>query len=152
MFLVQAKGLPNELESLVFDLWALRVAQLADRIASAYQESDSQSQVFSTLESEESEITDNERGIMSAPRDRDKKLQGAPNLYDCLVLCYLGISTLRLPITPGDIYAWTTDGDMAPAVGDERSLAGIIPCSPRPSDFNATQALLQYDDEPPDQL
>jgi RNA polymerase I-specific transcription initiation factor RRN7 len=113
MFLVQAKGLPNELENLIFDLWALRVAQLADRIASAYQESDSQSQVFSTLESEESETTDNERGIFSAPRDRDKKLQGAPNLYDCLVLCYLGISTLRLPITPGDIYAWTTDGDMA---------------------------------------
>ncbi|KAH7071933.1 hypothetical protein BKA63DRAFT_60432 [Paraphoma chrysanthemicola] len=112
-FLVHEKGLPSELETVVFDLWALRIAQLAEKIATANDDSDSQSQVFSTLESEESEATDNERGKTSAFKNRDKKLDGAPNLYDCLVLCYLGISTLRLPITPGDIYAWTTDGNMA---------------------------------------
>ncbi|KAF2034293.1 hypothetical protein EK21DRAFT_108330 [Setomelanomma holmii] len=111
-FLVQNKGLPSELETIIFDLWALRIAQLAERIATDNQDSDSQSQIFSTLETDESE-TDNERGAISTPKGRDKKLQGMPNLYDCLALCYLGISTLRFPLTPGDIYAWTTDGDMA---------------------------------------
>jgi len=110
--LIQDKGLPSELETVIFDLWALRVAQLGDRIANESQETESQSQVFSTLESEES-ATDNERGTVSTPKGRDKKLNGAPNLYDCLALCYLGTSTLRLPITPGDIYAWTTGGKLA---------------------------------------
>jgi RNA polymerase I-specific transcription initiation factor RRN7 len=112
-FLVQEKGLPSELEVVIFDLWALRIAQLGDRIASGSHDNESQSQVFNTLESEQDETTDHEGGTTSTPKGRSKKLHGAPNLYDCLVLCYLGISTLRLPFTPGDIYAWVTDGKMA---------------------------------------
>jgi RNA polymerase I-specific transcription initiation factor RRN7 len=111
-FLVQEKGLPGELETVIFDLWALRVAQLSDRITPGNQENESQSQVYNTLESED-ETTDHERGILSTTQGRDKKLNATPNLYDCLALCYLGISTLRLPMTPGDIYAWVTDGKMA---------------------------------------
>lgn len=114
-FLIQEKGLPQELETVIFDLWALRVAQLGDRIASESQDtesqSQSQSQVFSTLDTDESG-TDDERIAISASKGRDKKLEGVPNLYDCLVLCYLGTSTLRLPVTPGDMYAWTTDSKM----------------------------------------
>lgn len=110
-FLVNDKGLPQELETIIFDLWALRIAQLGDRIASESQEAEYQSQVFSTLDADESG-TDNERGATSTPKGRDKKLNGAPNLYDSLALCYLGISTLRLPVTPGDIHTWTTDGKM----------------------------------------
>jgi RNA polymerase I-specific transcription initiation factor RRN7 len=34
-------------------------------------------------------------------------------LHDCVALCYLGLLTLRLPTTPGDIYAWVTDGKIA---------------------------------------
>jgi RNA polymerase I-specific transcription initiation factor RRN7 len=112
-FLVQEKGLPSELETVIYDLWALRIAQLGDRIASGSQDNDSQSQVFNTLESEQDEVTEHEGGTISTPRGRKKKLHSAPNLYDCLVLCYLGISTLRLPFTPGDVYAWVTDGKMA---------------------------------------
>jgi RNA polymerase I-specific transcription initiation factor RRN7 len=112
-FLVQDKGLPSELETVIFDLWALRVAQLSERIASGDQESESQSQVYNTLESEDDDTSNHERGTISTPKGRDKKLQGTPNLYDCLALCYLGMSTLRLPITPGDLYAWVTDGKMA---------------------------------------
>lgn len=98
---------------MIFDLWSLRIAQLGDRIASEDQdlESQPQSQVFSTLDTDESG-TDNERSAISTPKGRDKKLNSAPNLYDCLALCYLGTYTLRLPITPGDIFTWTTDGKM----------------------------------------
>ncbi|CAO2653736.1 Nn.00g031470.m01.CDS01 [Neocucurbitaria sp. VM-36] len=114
-FLVQEKGLPAELELVVFDLWALRIAQFGDKIASNSQETDSQSQsqVFNTLEGEESETTDTERGLHKRPRGRDRKLAGAPNLNDCLALSYLGILSLRLPITPGDVYTWVMDGKMA---------------------------------------
>lgn len=111
-FLVKEKGLPSELETVIFDLWALRVAQLGDKIASESQENQSQSQVYNSLESED-DATDDERDTLSSSKSRNKKLASVPNLYDCLALCYLGTSTLRLPVTPGDIYAWTTDGKLA---------------------------------------
>jgi RNA polymerase I-specific transcription initiation factor RRN7 len=113
-FMVQDRGLPAELETVVFDLWALRIAQLRDKIASADQDADSEaeSQVFSTIESKDLETTDDEQGTGPTRKSREAKLDGAPNLYDCLALCYLGISTMRLPVTPGDMYAWVTDGKM----------------------------------------
>lgn len=116
--MVQEKGLPDELEAIVFDLWALRISPFGDRIASNNLETDSQahSQVFNTMESEEheeSDIAGNKRGFLKKLKARDNKLAGTPNLRDCLALCYLGILTLRLPITPGDIYTWVTDGKMA---------------------------------------
>ncbi|KAL5117806.1 hypothetical protein ACEQ8H_004280 [Pleosporales sp. CAS-2024a] len=113
-FLVQEKCFPRELELVVLDLWALRIVQLGDRIASSGQETEPQpSQVFNTLESEDEQTNDNEGGANSAPKARDKQLQSTPNLYDCLALCYLGIFTMRLPITPGDMYAWVIDGKLA---------------------------------------
>jgi RNA polymerase I-specific transcription initiation factor RRN7 len=112
-FLVHEKGLPAELETVTFDLWSLRVAQLGDRIVSGEHEIDSQSQIFSTIESEESDTSDNEQGMITARKGRDQKLKGAPNLHDCVALCYLSLLTLRLPTTPGDIYSWVTDGKMA---------------------------------------
>ncbi len=114
-FLVHEKNLPDEFETIVFDLWALRIAQFGDRIGSRDLEADSQSQsqVYSTMDTEESDTTDHERGLLRRPKERDRKLAVVPSLKDCLALCYLGILTLRLPITPGDIYAMVTDGKLA---------------------------------------
>ncbi|KAF2127590.1 hypothetical protein P153DRAFT_343774 [Dothidotthia symphoricarpi CBS 119687] len=111
-FLVKEKGLPAELETVIFDLWSLRIAQFGDKIARQDQESESQSQVYNTLETDDSD-TDGEKGTLRTPKGRDKKLGSVPNLIDCLALCYLGMITLRLPVTPGDIYVWITDGKMA---------------------------------------
>ncbi|EUC32493.1 hypothetical protein COCCADRAFT_27029 [Bipolaris zeicola 26-R-13] len=114
-FLVQNKGLPAELETVVYDLWALRIAQLESRIASNEDpnaDSQPQPQTFSTLESED-DLTDTEKGhVHGKKRKRGKMLSTAPNLNDCLLLCYLGIKTLRLPVTPGDIHAWVTDNKL----------------------------------------
>lgn len=144
-YLVKEKGLPEELELIVFDLWALRVAQFGDRIASdSRADSQSQSQVFSTLETDESE-TDAARGVFRTPRGRDKKLSGVPNLLDSLALCYLGILTLRLPITPGDIYHLATEGKLA-----YRGAIKLLPLPMRdrlPPSYHATlnpNALLKY--------
>jgi RNA polymerase I-specific transcription initiation factor RRN7 len=115
-FLTKDRGLPIELEAVTRDLWSLRIAQLGDRIASQDEESSeshSQQQVFSTMDSED-DATDNEKGhLRDTKGKRSMRLSAAPNLNDCLVLCYLGILTLRLPFTPGDVYAWVTDGKLA---------------------------------------
>lgn len=110
---MKEQGLPEELELMTLDLWALRIAQFGDRIASdSRADSQSQSQVFSTLETDDSE-TDDARGNLRPSKGRDKRLGDVPNLLDCLGLCYLGILTLRLPITPGDIYHWATEDKLA---------------------------------------
>ncbi|KAF1976603.1 hypothetical protein BU23DRAFT_30641 [Bimuria novae-zelandiae CBS 107.79] len=105
-FLIQKKGLPAELETVVQDLWMLRILQLGNKIRNESQELVS-SQTFSTQETK-AEAEDDPLALPS----RKKKLQENPNLIDCLSLCYLGIVTLRLPVTPGDIYTWTTEEDM----------------------------------------
>ncbi|KAF2684016.1 hypothetical protein K458DRAFT_487550 [Lentithecium fluviatile CBS 122367] len=106
-FLVREKGLPEELEIVVQDLWALRILQFEHKITSERQEFDS-SQAFNASDTE----TNPDIGLLD-PGSRKKKLKDTPNLTDCLALCYLGIITLRLPVTLGDIYEWTTDGKMA---------------------------------------
>jgi RNA polymerase I-specific transcription initiation factor RRN7 len=106
-FLVQEKGLPTELETVVQDLWALRIVQFESRITNARQEFDS-SQALTAASDTETDFETNPLG----PGNRAKKLKETPNLVDSLVLCYLGIITLRLPVTPGDLYSWTTDGKL----------------------------------------
>lgn len=99
----------------IYDLWTLRISQLSDKIESSHSESSSQPQSqFNTLDTDDSETTDAEAGLLKNASTRgEEKLAGVPNLNDTLALCYLGTLALRLPITPGDIYAWVTDGKMA---------------------------------------
>lgn len=142
---MKEKGLPAELELITLDLWALRIAQFGDRIASENRaDSQPQSQVFSTLETEESE-TDDARGTLRNSKGRDKKLGDVPNLLDCLGLCYLSILTMRLPITPGDIYHWATEDKLV-----YRGAIKHVPLPMRdrlPASYHATlnpNALLSY--------
>jgi RNA polymerase I-specific transcription initiation factor RRN7 len=144
-YLIRDKGLPEELEVITLDLWALRISQFGDRITSdGRTDSQTQSQVFSTLETDDEE-TDDARGTFRTPKGRDKKLSSVPNLLDTLSLCYLGTLTLRLPVTPGDIYHWVTEEKLA-----YRGAIGLLPLPMRdrlsPS-YHATlnpNALLRY--------
>lgn len=142
---MKKKGLPEELELITLDLWALRIAQFGDRIASdSRTDSQLQSQVFSTLETDDSEV-DDARDTLRTPKGRDKKLGSVPNLLDSLALCYLGILTLRLPITPGDIYHWATEEKLA-----YRGAIKLLPLPMRdrlPPSYHATlnpNALLKF--------
>ncbi|OCL05870.1 hypothetical protein AOQ84DRAFT_432871 [Glonium stellatum] len=107
-FMVHSKCLPAELENVIFDLWALRISTLKDRIDDTSGD-ESQSQMFSSAS--EGEIDDGGE----APRlgRRGRRVNDTPKLIDTLALCYLGTLTLRLPVTPGDLHEWVTDGDMA---------------------------------------
>ncbi|KAF2010423.1 hypothetical protein BU24DRAFT_378431 [Aaosphaeria arxii CBS 175.79] len=106
-FLVHDQGLPAELETVVFDLWTLRIMQLEEKIGESQAHS-SQSQLF-TSSASEGEETESEKRTTS----REKKLSHAPSLMDTLALCYLGIITLRLPLTIGDFHTWVVDGKLA---------------------------------------
>lgn len=104
-FLLREKNLPAELETVVQDLWTLRIMHLGDKISNQFQETTSQT--FSTQETD-TEAEDDPLVLSS----RRNKLLEMPTLIDCLALCYLGMLTLRLPVTPGDIYKWTIEENM----------------------------------------
>ncbi|KAF2870713.1 hypothetical protein BDV95DRAFT_574423 [Massariosphaeria phaeospora] len=103
--LVHDLGLPAELETVVLDLWAIRILPLEEKLSEKTHDYDSQSQGFDGSD-DEAEIE--EEMIRFARWER--KLKTSPTLMDCLALCYLGIVTLRLPVTPGDLDSWVTDG------------------------------------------
>ncbi|KAF2747886.1 hypothetical protein M011DRAFT_42817 [Sporormia fimetaria CBS 119925] len=105
-FLVHTKSLPEDLEPIIHDLWTLRILSLEPKIATS-QEYSSDSQTHDVSDTETSDT-----GNPLRPRLREKKLSRTPGLMDALALCYLGCLTLRLPITPGDFYTWTSHEQM----------------------------------------
>jgi RNA polymerase I-specific transcription initiation factor RRN7 len=105
-FLIHTKGLPAELESIVLDLWALRIIQLENRAADTAAE-DSQSQFLTTSESEKE--SEHEQSRTSR---QGRRLNATPSFLESLALCYLGMHTLHLPITLGDLRGWATNGEM----------------------------------------
>ena len=92
------KGFPEELESVVRDLWALRLQSIIEKQGGIL-EGDTESQVYSSqtegLDTETEAAIDNQR--------KDKEM---PSLVDTLSLCYLGMILLRIPISLGEIYQY----------------------------------------------
>ena len=105
-FLIQKKGLPVELEAVTQDLWKLRILQLGRKIKNDSQDP-GMPQTFSTHGSE-TETEEDPFAISS----RKYKIHECRRHIDCLSLCYLGAVTLRLPVTPGNIYTWVTEEGM----------------------------------------
>jgi RNA polymerase I-specific transcription initiation factor RRN7 len=100
----------NHSQTLVKDLWALRLQRLQGRIS---HDSDTEteahsSQVFSSQSESEGESTSRGSGKRSQQKPRD----GTPNLMDTLSLCYIGILLLRIPVTAADIHTWIKEGQM----------------------------------------
>lgn len=111
-FLITTANLPSELELIVHDLWVLRILQLDKRVTDNTSDSQpSSSQAFSASENEETD-TEAGSGAEMLTINRKKKLERVASMVDLLALCYLGCLTLRLPVTPGDIWSWITEGDM----------------------------------------
>lgn len=96
--LIHTVGLPAELESVIKDLWALRLQLLKDRV-------DPESEgnmVFSSQRESEKEAESKNDG------KREWKVRGKemPVLNETLGLCYLGMILLRLPVSLGDVYRY----------------------------------------------
>ncbi|KAK5175574.1 uncharacterized protein LTR77_000713 [Saxophila tyrrhenica] len=107
-WLIDAQKLPEELEVLVKDLWALRLQKLQFRISyDSDTETDAPTtQVFSSQSERDSQSTRRSR------QRRMKPKEGTPNLLELLSLCYTGVLLLRSPITAADILKWVNNGEL----------------------------------------
>lgn len=92
-------GFPAELESIVHDLWALRLQLLKAR-AEEPSESETAPKIFSSQSEIETDITDQE----IEPKRRRRSGKDDPTLVDTLALCYLATLLLRLPVSLGDVH------------------------------------------------
>ncbi|KAK5138580.1 hypothetical protein LTR08_000168 [Meristemomyces frigidus] len=110
-WLVENRGLPQELETLVRDLWTLRLQKLQHRISydSETETEGTQSQQFFSSQSEgetsASEASHRQRKIR-------KGKNGTPSLAETLSLCYTALLLLCEPVTVADVYAWVTNGKL----------------------------------------
>ena len=108
--LVRTIGLPAELESVVKDLWGLRL-QLVKEKAHAISE---EKTVFS---SQPVSGTETEKGDQSIGREWKVRGKAMPTLIETLALLYFGIVLLRLPISMGDIHRYAGPGTNAGDLG-----------------------------------
>ncbi|KAK5700898.1 hypothetical protein LTR97_005416 [Elasticomyces elasticus] len=108
-WLIETKKLPEELETLVRDLWALRLQRLRNRVSyDSETETDTQSHHFSSQ-------SDGETSASEAKHDRQRprtKIDGTPNLMDTIALSYMGALLLRKPLTIADLHHWINEGDL----------------------------------------
>lgn len=113
-WLIDDKELPKELESLVKDLWALRLQKVQGRVA--YEsETDTEapsSEMFSSQS--ESEATSASRSTRRNRRRREKSKvkEGSPKLIENFALLYISALLLRLPLTVADMHQWASSGQL----------------------------------------
>lgn len=112
-WLVNVKGFPKELETVVRDLWGLRI-----RLLHGEKDDDggygSGTVGFSSTSEGENTDTDGNMSRSSkwSRRSRGKKREVLPKLIETLALCYLGILLLRLPTSLGEIFEWASTEEM----------------------------------------
>ncbi|CAG8960949.1 hypothetical protein HYFRA_00002487 [Hymenoscyphus fraxineus] len=109
-WLVNEKRFPSELETVVKDLWGLRVGKLFKAGEKSY---GSVSGTFFSSASE-AENTESDGKSVSSRRSR-RSIAGEermPKLIETLGLCYLGMLLMRLPTSLGDLFKWVTNEEM----------------------------------------
>lgn len=96
------------MQTVVRDIWALRLQSLQSRVSYESESEAEQSLQFYSSQSE-AERTDD---MAQKRKARKSKNDAIPKLVDALSMCYIGILLLRLPVTVGDLYAWAASGDL----------------------------------------
>jgi RNA polymerase I-specific transcription initiation factor RRN7 len=108
-WLVRVKQMPEELETVVRDLWSIRlravtglgeddIVSATERMGDLSSASDRETESDATMSASESGRRKRKRGRIRA--------NGLPKLIDTLGLCYLGMVMLRLPVSLGDLQRW----------------------------------------------
>lgn len=115
-WLIDVKGLPGELETVVRDLWSVRLRGVKSLGEEGVGAGGSETVGFSSQSEWERTGTDTD-GMESSGRAgrrniKKARLEGLPRLIDSLGLCYLGTLLMRLPITLGDFYRWAEQEDI----------------------------------------
>jgi RNA polymerase I-specific transcription initiation factor RRN7 len=113
--LVNVKGFPKELETVVRDLWGLRLGILQTVGRESGYGSGTGTMMFSSTSEGENTDTDGTGGkSLSSRRSRKSAVseERLPRLIETLGLCYLGTLLLRLPTSLGEFYKWVTREEM----------------------------------------
>lgn len=110
-FLVNGKGFPKELETVVRDLWGLRLAILHRNQGDAGLERFG-SMGFSSTSGGETTDSDGKSLISSRSRRAEIRREDMPKLIETLALCYLGTLLLRLPTSMGEMLNWAARDEM----------------------------------------
>ena len=115
-WLVNVKGFPGELETVVRDLWGLRlgIIQRVGEDRDGYG-SETGTMMFSSTSEGENLDTDGSGGKSLGSRRSRKSVaseERVPRLIESLGLCYLGTLLLRLPTSLGDFFKWATHEEM----------------------------------------
>ncbi|PSS25675.1 hypothetical protein M430DRAFT_48107 [Amorphotheca resinae ATCC 22711] len=109
-WLVNVKGFPKDLETVVRDLWGLRLRLLhGEKEDGGYR---SGTTGFSSTS--EGENTESDGISLTSRRSRrsDRAKDRLPKLIETLALCYLGILLLRLPTSLGEVYKWAAEEEI----------------------------------------
>jgi RNA polymerase I-specific transcription initiation factor RRN7 len=112
-WLVTLKGFAPELETIVRDLWSLRLGILhKERDERSGYGSGTGTMMFSSTGESDNTDTDGTgfKSLGSRSTRRSVKVRGEklPKLIETLGLCYLGMLLLKLPTSLGEIVKWAT--------------------------------------------
>lgn len=98
------------LQGITRDLWALRLRRLQNRVTcDSETDTEGQSQVFSSQSEGESAGSQTTRG---SRRKRQAKTDGAINLSETLVICYIGTLLMRIPFTVVNLISRVDNGEL----------------------------------------
>ena len=112
-FLVSVKGFPKELETVVRDLWGLRLGVVHGGQGAAGGGTDQfGSMGFSSMSEGEGTDSDGRSMVSSRSRKSDVERDKLPKLVETLALCYLGTLLIRLPTSMSEIYMWAAREEM----------------------------------------
>ncbi|KXT08766.1 hypothetical protein AC579_4931 [Pseudocercospora musae] len=109
-WLIDVQKLPEELEGLVKDLWALRLQKLQNKVSyDSDAETDAQSSRIFSSQSEGDSGTDTETTMR---RNQTRQKLSGPNMLELLSLVHIGIMLLKIPITVSDMVTWCNGGGL----------------------------------------
>jgi RNA polymerase I-specific transcription initiation factor RRN7 len=115
-WLVNVKGFPKELETVVRDLWGLRlgIIQRVGGERDGYGSGTGTMMFSSTSEGENTDTEGSGRKSLGSRRSRKSVTseERLPRLTETLGLCYLGTLLLRLPTSLGEFFKWAAGEEM----------------------------------------
>ncbi|EXM02565.1 hypothetical protein NOF04DRAFT_22152 [Fusarium oxysporum II5] len=113
LWLVQSKGHREELETVVRDLWDLRIRGSGALLAEeeTQQTGDGLAIFSSQPTGTENDDTPKKQGARARSwNPEDNPDWPVPRMIETLALCYLGCLLLRIPTTVGELCAWANSG------------------------------------------
>jgi RNA polymerase I-specific transcription initiation factor RRN7 len=115
-WLIDMKGLPSELETVVRDLWSVRLRGVRSLGEEDVGTGSRETVGFSSQSEWEATETDTDgidsTGGTGRRNKRKAKQESTPKLIDSLALCYLGTLLMRLPVTLGEFHHWAEQEDI----------------------------------------